>query len=387
MSKISTRLINAGKEEAQLSIKTINPPLHRASTVLFDSYADMLKANQGQFEGVEYGTCGLAAQKAFESAMTELEGAYGCRAFQSGIAAICMVLMAYTEQGDHILVCDNVYGPTRNFCDGFLSKYGVETEYLPSSVGGNIEKYIRDNTRLVFMESPGSNTFEIQDVPEITNVCWEKGVITVIDNTWATPLFMNPFELGVDVSIQSATKYITGHSDILLGTVSVNREYWEPFQKCCGVFESFASQEDCYQALRGLRTMEVRLRQHEKSALEVARWLSGHEMVESVIHPALETHPQHAIWKRDFKGSSGLFAFTLKEEYEQRDHSVFVDSLKLFSLGYSWGGYKSLITGGKFRRSNSFGYEGRTIFRLNIGLEDVNDLISDLEYGLARMAD
>ena len=385
MSDISTKLINAGKDESELSIRTINPPLHRASTVLFESYSDMLNANKGQFEGVEYGTSGLAAQKAFEAAMVELEGAYGCKAFQSGIAAISMVLMAYTGHGDHILICDNVYGPTRHFCDGFLSKYGVETEYLPSAAGADIGKYIRENTRLVFMESPGSNTFEIQDIPAITKVCREKGVVSVIDNTWATPLYLNPFNLGVDVSIQSATKYITGHSDILLGTVSTNESCWEQFRKCCGLFEVFASQEDCYQGLRGLRTLKVRLKEHEQSALEIAKWLAGHEMVESVIHPALETHPQHELWKRDFKGASGLFAFTLKEEFENLDHSLFVDSLDLFGLGYSWGGYKSLITGGRFRRTNAFGYEGKTIFRLNIGLEDVEDLKADLAQGLEKL--
>lgn len=385
MSDISTKLINAGREQAELPIKTINPPLHRASTVLFDCYADMLKANQGQFDGVEYGTCGMAAQKSFEAAMVELEGAHGCKAFQSGIAAISMVLMAYTGQGDHILICDNVYGPTRNFCDKFLSRYGVETEYLPSAAGADVADYIRENTRLLFMESPGSNTFEIQDIPAVTKACREKGVVSVIDNTWATPLYLNPFELGVDVSIQSATKYITGHSDILLGTVSTNSESWKKFEQCCGLFEVYASQEDCYQALRGLRTLKVRLKEHEKSALEVAGWLADHEMVESVIHPALKSHPQHELWKRDFKGSSGLFGFTLKGESEDIDHSPFVDSLKLFGLGYSWGGYKSLITGGKFRRTNPFGYAGKTIFRLNIGLEDVEDLKADLEQGLANL--
>ncbi|WP_320170839.1 cystathionine beta-lyase [Maridesulfovibrio sp.] len=385
MHKISTRLINSGKQESQLSINTINPPLHRASTVLFDSYADMLKANQGRFEGIEYGTSGLAAQKAFESAMTELEGAHGCRAFQSGIAAIAMVLTAFTAQGDHILICDNVYGPTRRFCNEMLAKYGVTTEFLPSASGADISGFIRENTRLVFMESPGSNTFEIQDIPAITKVCREKGIVTVMDNTWATPLYLNPFKLGVDVSIQSATKYITGHSDILLGTVSATEEHWETFEKCCGIYEAFASQEDCYQALRGLRTLQVRLRQHEKSALEIARWLSGHEAVESVIHPALESHPQHEIWKRDFTGSSGLFGFTLREDLENKDHALFVDSLKLFGLGYSWGGYKSLITGGRFQRTNPFGYEGKTIFRLNIGLEDPQDLMDDLDQGLGRI--
>lgn len=385
MKDISTRLVNAGKAEALQIINTINPPLHRASTVIFDSYSDMQKANKGEFEGIEYGTCGLSAQKAFEVAMLELEGAHGCRAFQSGIAAIAMVLMAYTKQGDHILICDNVYGPTRRFCDVFLAKYGVETEYLPSDAGVGIAGYIRENTKLLFMESPGSNTFEIQDISAITAECRAKGVVSVIDNTWATPLYFNPFKHGVDVSIQSCTKYITGHSDILLGTVSTNEQSWAAFKKCCGLFEVYAAQEDCYQGLRGLRTLKVRLKAHEESALEVAKWLEKHDMVESVIHPALESHPQHELWKKYYNGSSGLFAFTLKEEYENIDHSLFVDNLALFGLGYSWGGYKSLITGGKFRRTNPFGYEGKTIFRLNIGLEDVEDLKADLAQGLERL--
>ncbi len=383
--KKETAIVNAGKDEALQTINTINPPLHRASTVLFDSYADMLKANKGQFEGIEYGTCGLGAQKAFEAAMVELEGAYGCKTFQSGISAIAMVLMAFTKQGDHILICDNVYGPTRYFCDGFLSKYGVKTDYLPSNSGSNVADFIKDETKLVFMESPGSNTFEIQDVPAITAVCKEKGIVTVIDNTWATPLYMNPFELGVDISIQSATKYITGHSDILLGTVSTNERCWDTFAQCSGLFEAFAAQEDCYQALRGLRTLAVRLKHHEQAALDVANWLVDHEMVDAVIHPALKSHPQHDLWKRDFKGSSGLFAFTLKDKFEDIDHSPFVDSLELFGLGYSWGGFKSLITGGKFKRTNDFGFEGRTVFRLNIGMEDVEDLKNDLDQGFQKL--
>ncbi|CCO22385.1 cystathionine beta-lyase [Maridesulfovibrio hydrothermalis] len=381
----NTRLVNAGAKEALQSIKTINPPLHRASTVLFDSYEDMLKANRGEFSGINYGTSGLAAQKAFEAAMVELEGAHGCKALQSGISAIAMVLMAFTRQGDHILICDNVYGPTRHFCTGFLTKYGVKTDFLPSSAGADIAGFIQENTRLIFMESPGSNTFEIQDVPAIAEVCRDKGIVSVMDNTWATPLYFNPFEHGVDVSIQSATKYITGHSDILLGTVSTNEKCWDAFKQCCGLFEAFAAQEDCYQALRGLRTLAVRLKHHEQAALDVAGWLEGHEMVESVIHPAFESHPEHELWKRDFKGSSGLFGFTLKEGFEDIDHAPFVDSLELFGLGYSWGGYKSLITGGKFRRSNHFGYEGKTIFRLNIGMEDVEDLKKDLAQGLERL--
>ena len=385
MRSMATKLVNGGKKEARRDIKTINPPLHRASTVLFKNYAEMLSNSRGEYEGVSYGTCGLASQQAFEAAMVELEGAYGCKSFQSGIGAVAMTFLAFTRQGDHVLVCDNVYGPTRRFCSEFLSKYGVETDFLPSDAGACVADFIRDETRLLFMESPGSNTFEIQDIPAIAKVCQNKGVLSAIDNTWATPLYLNPFELGVDISIQSATKYITGHSDILLGTVSTNEKCWENFELGCKLFECFGPPEDCYQGLRGLRTLPVRLKHHEKSALEVAKFLSGHEMVDKVLHPALESHPQHALWKRDFKGSSGLFAFTLHEKYERLDHSLFVDNLDLFGIGYSWGGYKSLITGGKFERTTPSEYEEKTIFRLNIGMEDVRDLIDDLEQGLSRL--
>lgn len=385
MTKLSTLLVNGGMSEAAQHINTINPPLHRASTVLFDNYADMLRANRGEYEGVEYGTSGLAAQRAFEAAMAELEGAHACRAFQSGIMTIAMVLMAYTERGSHVLVCDNVYGPTRRFCDAFLSKYGVQTDYFPSDSGADISTHLTDRTRLVFLESPGSNTFELQDIPAITRICREQGVVTAMDNTWATPLYLNPFKLGVDISIQSVTKYITGHSDILLGSVSTNKEAWSALSGTVHAFEAFAPQEDCYQALRGLRTLPVRLKQHEESALRLARWLERHDMVDMVLHPALPSHPQHALFRRDFTGSSGLFGFTLKDEYENADHAAFVDNLALFGLGYSWGGYKSLITGGRFNRTNSFGYEGKTIFRLNIGLEDADDLMADLRQGLERL--
>lgn len=382
---IATELINAGREQARISVETINPPIHRASTVLFGSYADMLQANRGEFKGIAYGTEGLAAQRAFEETMRELEGAEDCIAFQSGINAIAMSLMAFTEAGDHVLVCDNVYGPTRNFCNRVLSKYGVETEYFPSTCGTDIGKWIKDNTKVVFVESPGSNTFEIQDIPAIVNACEGRDIVTMMDNTWATPLYFSPLEHGVDVSIHSVSKYISGHSDILLGTAAANSRCWERLREFCGTLELFAPQEDCYQALRGLRTLPVRLRQHEQAALQIARGLQELECVAEVIHPALETHPEHALWKRDFNGSSGLFAFVLDEKYEESDHAPFMDSLELFGMGYSWGGFKSLITGGRFKRSNSFRYEGRTIFRVNVGMEDSADLLDDLKQGLSKI--
>lgn len=382
---IATTLINAGRKEARISVETLNPPVHRASTVLFNSYADMLKANRGEFEGIAYGTEGLAAQRAFEEAMRELEGAEGCIAFQSGINAIAMALMAFVKTGDHVLVCDNVYGPTRNFCNIVLAKFGVETDFFPSTCGENIKDLLKENTKVVFVESPGSNTFEIQDIPAIIKACSGHGTVVMMDNTWATPLYFKALEHGVDISIHSASKYISGHSDILLGTVATNEKCWKQLQKFCQTLELFAPQEDCYQALRGLRSLPVRLKHHEISALKVARGLQKLDGVAEVLHPALESHPEHELWKRDFLGSSGLFAFVLDEKYEELDHAPFMDSLELFGMGYSWGGFKSLITGGRFKRTNSFRYAGRTIFRVNIGLEDPDDLLADLKQGLEKL--
>ncbi len=364
-------------------VRTINPPVYKGSTVLFQDYEDLAMANRGEYCGVSYGTDRLPTQRALEEALRRLEGGHMTRVFQSGINAIVNTLFAFTKSGDHILLCDNIYGPTARFCRKILSKYQVEIGMVPPAVGADILEHIRDNTRLIFLESPGSNTFEIQDIPAITAVAREKGIVTLLDNTWATPLYLKPFDLGVDVSIQSITKYIAGHSDVLLGSVTLREEYGEEFQKFYRVMEVFASPEDCYLALRGLKTLPMRLKQHERSALEVAKWLETVDLVEKVIHPALPSHPEHSIWKRDFKGSSGLFAFTFKEDYPEAKLAAFVNSLDLFGLGYSWGGYKSLVTVAKYNRSCSSRYPVKTIVRLNIGLEDPQDLLEDLKRGFA----
>ncbi|MCP3951810.1 MAG: cystathionine beta-lyase [Desulfobacterales bacterium] len=385
MKGINTKLVNSGPHTTRcngIEVKTINPPVHHASTVLFDTYADLQAAHRGEYHGVSYGTAGVPVQRSFEKAMTALEGGTYTKAFQSGINAITTALMAFTRSGDHILVVDNVYGPTRRFCDRTLAKFGVRTEYLPSAVGSDVANYIRPDTSLIFLESPGSNTFEIQDIPAITAVARKMNIVTIIDNTWATPLFLKPFELGVDIIIQSVTKYISGHSDILLGTVTVNARQAEAFKRFCRTMELYASPDDCYLALRGLKTLAIRLRHHEAAALEVANWLVGLDIVEHVLHPALPGHPQHDLWRRDFSGSNGLFAFIFKQAYPENQIAAFVNALELFGLGFSWGGYKSLMTVDKYLRTASSDYSGRTVFRINIGMEDAPDLIADLENGL-----
>ncbi|MBW2094246.1 MAG: cystathionine beta-lyase [Deltaproteobacteria bacterium] len=384
--KKTTELIGFGdycNEINHRPVRTINPPVYKGSTVLFQEYEDLALANRGQYDGVAYGTDRLPTQRALEEALRRLEGGHLTRVFQSGINAIINTLFAFTKAGDHILLCDNIYGPTARFCRKILSRYNVEIGVVPPAVGGDIVEYLKENTRLIFLESPGSNTFEIQDIPAVTTVARERGIMTLLDNTWATPLYLRPFDLGIDVSIQSVTKYISGHSDVLLGSATVTEAYSEEFKKFYRVMEIFASPEDCYLALRGLKTLEIRLRRHERSALQIAKWLETVDLIDKVIHPALPSHPEHRLWKRDFKGSSGLFAFTFREDYSEEALAGFVNSLELFGLGYSWGGYKSLLTAAKYNRACSARYPEKIIVRLNIGLEDPGDLMEDLQKGFA----
>jgi len=379
--KKTTRLINlAGpaQNKAAQQLRTINPPTYRGSTVLFNNYEDLTLANAGKYEGISYGTDRLPTQRLFEEAIRDLEGGALTRAFPSGISAITNTLLALTKAGDHILVCDNVYGPTARFCKEVLTRYNIETTFIPPAAGKDIELSLQDNTRLIFLESPGSNTFEIQDIPAITDIARQRGIVTVLDNTWATPLYLDAFALGIDISIQSATKYITGHSDMLLGTVTTTAEYADTLQNFYRVTETYTPEEDCYNGLRGLKTLPLRLHQHEQSALEIARWLEAHPRVDQVIHPALPSHPEHHVWKRDFSGSSGLFAFIFKNDYSETQLAEFINHLQLFGIGYSWGGFKSLITAAKYDRLHPSRYAGKTMIRLNIGLEDPDDLQNDI---------
>lgn len=358
-------------------MRTINLPIYKGSTVLFESYEDMKRAINGQYNGSIYGTSGSPNQHAFELAMTEF-GGYRTWSFQSGISAIINAILAFVRNGDEILICDNVYNPTRTFCNQILSRFGITTAYIPADVGSDIEDYIGSSTRLIFLESPGTNTFEIQDIPVITSIAKEKGIITLMDNTWATPLYFNPFQFGVDISIHSVTKYISGHSDILMGTVTTNKKYSDIFNYFYSTMQIYTSPEDSYMALRGLETLSVRLKQHEKSALELAEWLSGHRKVERVLHPALQNHPNHDRWEHMFTGSSGLFSIILNKDYFDESISNAVRRMRKFKLGFGWGGYKSLMMIGAYLQRN-YNEPSKKIIRINIGLEDVVELKNDLE--------
>jgi cystathionine beta-lyase len=355
----------------------VNPPVVHASTVLYPDAATMGARNQKY----TYGTRGTPTSDALCAAIDHLEGSAGTVAVPSGLVAVTLPLLAFLSAGDHVLITDSVYHPTRNFADTMLKRLGVDVDYYDPEIGVGITALIKPNTKVVFTESPASNTFEMQDIPAITKAAHAAGAIVMMDNTWATPLYFRPLDHGVDVSIHAATKYPGGHSDVLLGTVSANEACWPQLHQTFTTMGVCAGADDVYQVLRGLRTMGVRLAHHEKSALDIARWLETQEGVARVLHPGLESHPGHALWKRDFSGASGIFSVVLAGGGEKEAHA-FLDALDIFGLGYSWGGYESLAVpvflGDRTVKKK---YEGPVI-RLQIGLEDVEDLKADISRGL-----
>lgn len=355
----------------------INPPVVHASTVLFPDAATM-KARKQRYT---YGTTGTPTTEALCAAVNDLEGSAGTIVVPSGLAAITVPLLGFLSAGDHLLIVDTVYFPTRRFADTMLRRLGIEVEYYEPEIGAGIRNLLKPNTKVIFTESPGSNTFEMQDIPAITAVAREAGIVTMLDNTWATPVYFKPLEHGVDISIHAATKYPAGHSDVLLGTVSANDACWDRLWKAFQALGTCAGPDDVYQVLRGLRTMGVRLERHQATALAVARWLEGQPGVARVLHPGLENHPGHAIWKRDFSGASGLFSVVLKGG-EKQVHA-FLNALEIFGLGASWGGYECLAAQVSLAdRTVSARDYGGEVIRLQIGLEDAPDIIADLAQAL-----
>jgi cystathionine beta-lyase len=369
-----TKLVEGGRRK-EWRRRLVNPPIERASTILFDEVAE-LHASLPALGTYRYGLQGTATHWALSEALTELEpGAAGTALYSSGLAAITTALLAVLEPGDELLVPDSVYWPTRRFCDTFLKRFGVTTRYYDPLIGGGIEQLLGPKTRAILLESPGSMTMEVQDVPAICAVARDRSVVTLIDNTWATPLFFQALAAGVDISILAATKYVGGHADVMLGTVTATPEYFDRIQHVTWDLGHAVSPDDAWLGSRGLRTMAIRLKQHEESALKVAHWLKEQSAVGLVLHPALPDCPGHEIWKRDFKGSSGLFAFELKGDDAIR--TAFVESLELFGIGFSWGGYESLAMPADPDRTLSRP-AARNLVRLHIGLEDPDDLIADL---------
>ncbi len=379
-AKPETIAVAAGRMSAE-HFGSVNTPVYRTSTILHESYASLKAEAQSRYS---YGRCGTPTTESFEHAVAELEGAACTVSLPSGLAAITTAILTVVSAGDHILVTDNVYGPTRRFCNGALKRLGVATTYFDPLIGAGIEALFRPNTKIVFCESPGSLTFEVSDVPAFAEVAHRHGAVVMMDNTWATPLYFPALERGVDFSIQAATKYIGGHSDVMIGTISVSEEHAKLLTGYVRDAGLFASPDDCFLALRGLRTMPVRLARHWGNGLTLARWIAQRPEVARVLHPALETDPGHTLWKRDFTGACGLFGVVLKPVSETK-LAAFFDTLKHFGLGYSWGGYESLIIPAQFvRTAQRFAADGPVI-RIHAGLEDAGDLIADLTGGFAKM--
>jgi cysteine-S-conjugate beta-lyase len=377
--RVETRLVTAGRDtKAQKGF--VNPPVVHGSTVLYPTAED-LHAHRGEFQ---YGRRGTPTTKALQEMLMALEGPQcaGVGIAPSGLSAITTTLLAVMRAGDHLLVTDNAYRPTRNFCDGLLSGYGVETTYFDPLIGAGIAKLFKPNTRAVLVETPGSQSFEMADIPAIADVAHARGALVIDDNTWATPLYHRSLEFGVDISMQAATKYIGGHSDIMFGTISANAKAWPRLAEAIRLLGICAGPDDVFLALRGLRTLAVRLAQHYRSGLEMARWLAARPEVTRVLHPALESDPGHAIWKRDFTGASGLFSIVLKPAPPKAVDAL-LDTVKLFGMGYSWGGFESLIIPfdcDAYRTATKWTPGGPTL-RLHIGLENVEDLKADLARG------
>ena len=382
--KPETRLVTTGRDtEGQYGF--VNPAVYHASTVLYPTAEDQV-AHRSRYQ---YGRRGTPTSEALEGALRAIEGdaCAGVALMPSGLAAISTALLSVTGSGDHILVTDSVYRPTRNFCDGLLKRMGVETTYYDPLIGADIGRLFKPNTKVVFVEAPGSQSFEMQDIPAIAKVAHGRDALVLMDNTWATPLYFRALDKGVDLSIQAGTKYIGGHSDVMIGCVSANAASLPALKAAMNLLGLCVGPDDMFLALRGLRTLAVRLARHYQSGLTVARWLSQRPEVARVLYPALEGDPGHAIWKRDFTGACGLFSIVLKPTPEKAVHA-FMNALQLFGMGYSWGGFESLVIlfdCSEYRTATKWSPGGPTL-RFHVGLEDVGDLIADLDRGFAAMA-
>jgi len=381
--KVETALVTAGRD-AKAQKGFVNPPVVHGSTVLYPT-ADDLRAHRSEYQ---YGRLGTPTTRAFQEILMALEGPQcaGVGIVPSGLSAITTALLAVLKSGDHLLVCDNVYRPSRNFCNGMLERYGIEIAYFDPLIGANIEKLFKPNTKAVLVEAPGSQSFEMADIPAIASVAHARSALVIDDNTWATPLLHRSLEQGVDISIQAATKYIGGHSDIMFGTISANAKTWPAISDTIRLLGLCAGPDDVFLAIRGLRTLAVRLAHHQASGLEIARWLAQRPEVARVLHPALETDPGHPIWKRDFTGASGLFSVVMKP-VPQAAVDAMLNSLKLFGMGFSWGGFESLIISfdcSNYRTATKWAPGGPTL-RLHIGLENVEDLKADLAAGFEAL--
>jgi cystathionine beta-lyase len=384
-----TRLVHAGKHPAFDGGQPVNPPVVRASTVLFDSVAQQraLRARRDGERLFTYGARGNPTNFALEDVVSELEGAYRTRLFPTGLAAIAMTLLSYLKPGDHMLMSDSVYEPARKLVDSFLTPYNIRCTFFAAD-GSDVEEKIETGTRMIYAECPGSLVYEMCDLPRLAELAHARGLLLVADNTWGSGCQYRPLALGADVSIMAATKYLSGHSDVMMGTVATTKEAWQPLAGRSDAFGMTVSPDDAYLVLRGTRSLAARLAMHESHGLQVAQWLQSRSEVATVFCPALPEHPGHALWQRDCTGTNGLVSFELKKDFDIAAAERLVDGLALFGIGASWGGYESLVTLADMRRARSVAdWSGRgQVIRLHIGLEDPADLLRDLLQGFAALA-
>ena len=392
--KEATKIIHAGrnpKEQGQM----VNTPIYQTSTIVFPTLKDLMYAERGYSNNdlvepyeLKYGRYGTQSNFALEKAIAELENGYNTFVTASGAAAINAALIAFLKQGDHMLMVDNVYSPTRSFADKFLKKFGIETSYFDSAIGGDIKKLIKKNTKVIFMESPGSLSFEMQDVSAICKIAKKHNIVTIIDNSWASGIYYKPLDHGVDISVTSLTKYINGHSDVIMGAITVSEKHFRIMYEAFRYMAAPAAPFSCYMTQRGFRTSKIRMDHCYKSALDIATWLEQRSEVEKVLYPALPSDESHSLWKRDFTGAAGVFSIILDKKYSNESLARMVDKLHYYAMGYSWGGYESLILpfdATTIRTATKWNYSNKTCFRINIGLEDVDDLKEDLEAGFRRL--
>ena len=390
----STRIVHAGRDPKEQGWM-VNPPIYQTSTIVFPTLKDLLYAERGYSNNdlvepyeLKYGRYGTQTNFALEKAIAEIDGGYNSFVTSSGAAAINTALVAFLKQGDHMLLVDNVYSPTRSFADKFLKKLGIETTYYSPLIGEDIKKLIKKNTKVIFIESPGSLTFEVQDVAAICKVAKKHGVVTIVDNSWASGIYFKPLEHGADVVVTALTKYINGHSDVMMGAITVQEKHFRVMYEAFRYMAVTAAPFSSYMVQRGLRTSKIRMDHCFKSALALAKWLEGRSEVEKVLYPALESDAGYKLWKRDFTGAAGLFTIVLDRKYSNESLARMVDRLHYYAMGYSWGGYESLILPidpSSVRSATKWPYGNKTSLRINVGLEDIQDLQEDLEAGFKRL--
>ncbi len=390
----ATTIIHAGRNTEEQGWM-VNPPIYQTSTIVFPKLKDLLYAERGYSDNnlvepyeLKYGRYGTQSNFTFEKAIAEIENGYNTFVTSSGAAAINASLMAFLEKGDHLLMVDNVYAPTRGFCDKFLKKFGIETTYYDPNVGADISKLVQKNTKVIFMESPGSLSFEVQDVEAICKVAKKHNIVTIMDNSWASGIYFKPLNHGVDVSVMAITKYINGHSDVMMGAITIREKHFKTMYESFRYMSVNAAPFSSYLAQRGFRTSKIRMDHCFKSALEVAKWLEKRPEIEKVYYPALESSEHYKLWKKYFTGAAGLFTVVLNKKYSNGALAKMVDDLQYFGMGYSWGGYESLILpvdGNSIRTVTKWEPGNKTCFRINIGLEDVEDLKEDLDAGFKRL--